>query len=97
MAHQLDCLDLVSQLNREDGRTIVLVLHDLNLAARYADQLVFVHEGRVRALGQPEELMKPELLAEVFEVDAAIMTDPVHGRPICIPRGRARAAVAEVA
>lgn len=97
MAHQLDCLDLVSKLNREDGRTIVLVLHDLNLAARYADQLVFVHEGHVRALGQPEELMKPELLAEVFEVDAAIMTDPVHGRPICIPRGRARAAVQEVA
>lgn len=97
MAHQLDCLDLVSQLNRENGRTIVLVLHDLNLAARYADQLVFVHEGRVRALGRPEELMKPELLAEVFEVDAAIMTDPVHGRPICIPRGRAKAAAKEVA
>lgn len=92
MAHQLDCLDLVAKLNRENGRTIVLVLHDLNLAARYADQLVFVHEGRVRALGQPEELMKPELLAEVFEVDAAIMTEPVHGRPICIPRGRARPA-----
>ena len=97
MAHQLDCLDLVAKLNREDGRTIVLVLHDLNLAARYADQLVFVHEGRVRALGRPEELMKPQLLAEVFEVDAAIMTDPVHGRPICIPRGRARAAAREVA
>ncbi len=91
MAHQLDCLDLVAKLNREDGRTIVLVLHDLNLAARYADQLVFVYEGRVRALGQPEALMTPELLAEVFEVDAAIMTDPVHGRPICIPRGRAKA------
>lgn len=98
MAHQLDCLDLVAKLNREDGRTIVLVLHDLNLAARYSDQLVFVHEGRVRALGQPEALMTPELLAEVFEVDAAIMTDPVHGRPICIPRGRAKAkSVREVA
>lgn len=96
MAHQLDCLDLVSKLNVENGRTIVLVLHDLNLAARYADQLVFVHEGRVRALGRPEELMRPDLLAEVFDIDAAIMTDPVHGRPICIPRGRAKPAVMEV-
>lgn len=97
MAHQLDCLDLVTKLNREDGRTIVLVLHDLNLAARYADYLVFVHEGRVRERGAPEVLMRPDLIAEVFEIDAAIMTDPVHGRPICIPRGRAKIKEAAVA
>ena len=88
MAHQLDCLELVARLNREEGRTIVLVLHDLNLAARYADQLVFVHRGKVHRRGAPEELMTPEGIAEVFEVDAAILTDPVHQRPFCIPHRR---------
>lgn len=85
MAHQLDCLELVSRLNREQGRTIVLVLHDLNLAARYADQLVFVSGGKVRERGAPETLMRADLIAEVFDVGAEIMVDPVHQRPICIP------------
>ena len=89
MAHQLDCLELVSRLNREEGRTIVLVLHDLNLAARYADQLVFLRDGRVHSRGAPVDLMTPELIAQVFDVDAAIMIDPVHQRPICVPRRRA--------
>lgn len=88
MAHQLDCLELVARLNREQGRTIILVLHDLNLAARYADQLVFVHGGRVHSRGAPEELMTPALIAQVFDVDAAILQDPVHQRPICVPRRR---------
>ena len=57
MAHQLDCLDLVQKLNQEHGRTVVLVLHDLNLAARYADQLVFVKDGVIAASGAPETLM----------------------------------------
>jgi iron complex transport system ATP-binding protein len=88
MAHQLDCLELVARLNREEGRTIVIVLHDLNLAARYADQLVFVHGGRVHSRGTPEELMTSALIAEVFDVDATILTDPVHQRPLCIPQKR---------
>ena len=88
MAHQLDCLELVARLNREEGRTIVIVLHDLNLAARYADQLVFVHEGRVHSRGAPEELMTSSLIAEVFDVDATILIDPVHQRPLCIPQKR---------
>lgn len=88
MAHQLDCLELVTRLNKEQGRTIVLVLHDLNLAARYADQLVFVSNGKVRERGAPEAMMRPDLIAEVFNVDAAIIIDPVHRRPICIPHGR---------
>ncbi|MBD8067147.1 ABC transporter ATP-binding protein [Devosia sp. PTR5] len=89
MAHQLDCLDLVTRLNREEGRTIVLVLHDLNLAARYADKLVFVHHGRVVASGGPDKMMRPDLIAQVFDVRAEVITDPVHGRPLCIPLGRA--------
>ncbi|HEV7345555.1 MAG TPA: ABC transporter ATP-binding protein [Devosia sp.] len=88
MAHQLDCLDLVTRLNRGQGRTIVLVLHDLNLAARYADHLVFIANGRVRERGAPEVMMRSDLIAEVFSVDAAIITDPVHQRPICIPHRR---------
>ncbi|HEY8576399.1 MAG TPA: ABC transporter ATP-binding protein [Devosia sp.] len=85
MSHQLDCLDLVRQLNSDHGRTVVLVLHDLNLAARYADQLVFLRNGVVAASGRPEELMTEALIAQVFDVDAMVITDPAYGRPLCIP------------
>ncbi|WP_137151833.1 ABC transporter ATP-binding protein [Devosia sp. FKR38] len=85
LAHQLDCLDLVRQLNAEFGRTIVLVLHDLNLAARYADQLVFMRDGGVAACGTPDALMTQDLIARVFNVDAMIITDPAYGRPLCLP------------
>lgn len=85
MAHQLDCLELVTRLNHDQGRTIVLVLHDLNLAARYADNLVFVSGGKVRQRGAPEDLMRADLIADVFDVTVEIIIDPVHGRPICIP------------
>jgi iron complex transport system ATP-binding protein len=85
IAHQIDCLDLVSRLNGEHGRTVVLVLHDLNLAARYADRLVFMKEGRIAAVGGPTELMREELIGEVFGVQCRIIEDPVHERPMCIP------------
>lgn len=88
MAHQLDCLELVTRLNKEEGRTIVLVLHDLNLAARYADQLVFVSGGKVRERGAPEVMMRADLIAEVFNVTAEIIIDPIHQRPFCIPHRR---------
>jgi iron complex transport system ATP-binding protein len=86
MAHQIDCLDLVARLNREHGRTIVLVLHDLNLAARYADLLVFMKHGRIVRSGTPEELMTAGLIEAVFDIGCEIIRDPVHGRPLCIPR-----------
>ncbi|ODT81798.1 MAG: ABC transporter [Pelagibacterium sp. SCN 64-44] len=85
MAHQLECLELVTRLNKEQGRTIVLVLHDLNLAARYADQLVFVSGGKIRDSGPAEAMMRSDLIAEVFNIGAEIITDPVHHRPMCIP------------
>jgi iron complex transport system ATP-binding protein len=85
MAHQLDCLDLVRQLRDDFGRTVVLVLHDLNLAARYADHLVFLRDGAIAASGTPEELMTEDRIAGVFDVRVRIITDPVHGRPLCIP------------
>jgi iron complex transport system ATP-binding protein len=78
----------VTRLNKEQGRTIILVLHDLNLAARYADQLVFVANGKVRERGTPETMMRSDLIEEVFNVTAEIIIDPVHKRPICIPHRR---------
>jgi iron complex transport system ATP-binding protein len=85
MAHQIECLDFVRALNVEHGRTVVLVLHDLNLAARYADKLVFVNAGAVAASGTPEELMTEALIESVFGVQSMVITDPVHQRPLCIP------------
>ncbi len=85
MAHQIDCLDLVARLSAEHGRTVVLVLHDLNLAARYADRLVFMKEGRIVAQGKPEELMTEAMIGEVFDVRCQVIHDPVNGRPMCIP------------
>lgn len=85
MAHQIECLDFVRALNVEHGRTVVLVLHDLNLAARYADKLVFVKEGAVVASGAPQELMTEALIEAVFGVQSMVITDPVHQRPLCIP------------
>jgi iron complex transport system ATP-binding protein len=90
MAHQLDCLDLVRQLRNAFGRTVVLVLHDLNLAARYADHLVFLRNGTIAAGGSPEELMTEENIAKVFDVHARVITDPVHQRPMCIPLNTVR-------
>jgi iron complex transport system ATP-binding protein len=85
MAHQIDCLDLVSRLNGEHGRTVVLVLHDLNLAARYADRLVFMKDGKIAAEGAPEALMTEALIGEVFGIQCRVIADPVHERPMCIP------------
>lgn len=85
MAHQIECLDLVSRLNLERGRTVVVVLHDLNLAARYADRLVFMKDGAIIAEGSPEMLMTEELIGTVFGIRCQIIHDPVHDRPMCIP------------
>lgn len=85
MAHQIDCLDLVSRLNGEHGRTVVLVLHDLNLAARYADRLVFMKGGKVVESGAPEAMMREDLIGQVFDIACKVITDPVHERPMCIP------------
>lgn len=87
MAHQLEVLQLLSRLNREEGRTVLMVLHDLNNAARYSHQMIALSEGRVFAAGPPEEVMTPELLREVFKVEAEIVPDPRTGVPLCIPYG----------
>lgn len=88
VAHQIEVLDLLTDLNREHGTTIVMVLHDMNLAARYADHLFALRAGRIVAAGAPGDVMTSELIREVFDLDALVVPDPVSGSPIVLPRGR---------
>ncbi|MFH5822618.1 ABC transporter ATP-binding protein [Georgenia sp. AZ-5] len=90
VAHQLDVLDLLHEQNRQRGTTVVMVLHDLNLAARYADHLVVMAEGRVLGVGAPSAVLTPELVLEAFGLAAQIVPDPVSGTPMVVPVGRAR-------
>lgn len=85
LAHQLDVLELVATLNREHGRTIALVLHDLNLASRYAHHIVAMRAGRIVAQGRPDEVITTDLLREVFNIEATIVTDPMSGAPVVLP------------
>jgi iron complex transport system ATP-binding protein len=88
LAHQVDVLDLVERLHREMRRTVVMVLHDLNLAARYAGRLIAMRDGRIVADGPPEEVLTAELLRAVFDLEAQVITDPVAGTPLVVPVGR---------
>ncbi len=88
VTHQIEVLDLLTDLNQNRGTTIVMVLHDINLAARYADHLFAVREGRLIASGAPGDIMTSELVREVFDLDAIVISDPVSGSPLVLPRGR---------
>jgi iron complex transport system ATP-binding protein len=88
LAHQVEVLDLLYELNQTEGRTIVMVLHDLNQACRYADYLVAVREGQVWAEGLPAQVMTEAMVREVFGLECRIVTDPVAGTPMCVPLGR---------
>jgi len=90
LAHQIEVLDLLYELNQTKGRTIVMVLHDLNQACRYADHLVAIAQGKVAAQGAPAEIMTEALVREVFGLESRIIQDPVAGTPLCIPVGRHR-------
>ncbi|MFI7000491.1 ABC transporter ATP-binding protein [Nocardia sp. NPDC050175] len=89
LRHQLDVLDLVADLHAEAGRTVVMVLHDLGQAARYADHLVVLHEGRLAAAGAPADVLDADLVRTVFEVDCRVIPDPETGTPLVVPRSRA--------
>ena len=88
LVHQVDVLDLVRELHDEGGRTIVMVLHDLNLAARYADTIIAMRDGRVLASGRPADVLTPPLLREAFGLEAVVVEDPVTGGPMVVPVGR---------
>ncbi|AYF78837.1 ABC transporter ATP-binding protein [Nocardia yunnanensis] len=87
LAHSLEVLDLVDRLHDDFGRTVVMVLHDLNLAIRYSDRLIVMHAGRIVAQGLPGEIVTAELLHEVFGLRAEVLDDPVSGRPMIVPIG----------
>ncbi|MDQ4119500.1 MAG: ABC transporter ATP-binding protein [Actinomycetota bacterium] len=87
LAHQVDVLDLVQRLNTDAGRTVVMVLHDLNLAARYADCLIAMRDGRVVAAGDPQDVITETMLADVFGLHAQVIPDPVTGTPLVVPVG----------
>ncbi|MDO5080422.1 ABC transporter ATP-binding protein [Buchananella hordeovulneris] len=92
LAHQIEVLDLLTDLNRERGTTIAMVLHDINLAARYADHMVAMRAGKIVASGPPTAIVTAPLIAEVFGLAATVITDPVAGTPLLIPQGRHHAA-----
>jgi iron complex transport system ATP-binding protein len=85
LAHQVEVLDLLARLNETEGRTIVLVLHDLNLACRYAHHLVAMKEGHIVAEGLPGDVITPESVAEVFDLACAVIPDPLTGTPLVLP------------
>lgn len=87
LAHQVEVLELVARLHHEFGRTVVMVLHDLNMAARYADQLVTMKDGQIVAQGAPSAVMTEEMLADVFGLAARVIPDPVAGTPMVVPIG----------
>lgn len=91
LAHAVDLLDLVDGLHADAGRTVVMVLHDLVLAARYSDHLVVMKDGRIVATGPPSRVVTEELLADVFGLAARVVADPVSGGPLIVSIGRRHA------
>jgi iron complex transport system ATP-binding protein len=88
IAHQVEVLELLADLNRERGTTVVMVLHDLNLAVRYADHLVAMRDGRVVAAGAPRDVVDAGLVRDVFDLRSVVVPDPVTGDPLVVPVGR---------
>lgn len=84
LAHQLEILKLLENLNKQEGRTIVMVLHDLNLAARFADYIVAMRDGVIVSEGKPETVITSQVLKEVFQIDAEIVKDPRNDKPVCL-------------
>lgn len=82
LAHQIEVLALASHLHCELGRTVVMVLHDLNLAARYADRIIAMHEGKIVAQGAASEVLTEQLLRDVFQLESKVIIDRVAGTPL---------------
>ncbi|HET9861559.1 MAG TPA: ABC transporter ATP-binding protein [Nocardioidaceae bacterium] len=88
VSHQMEMLDLLADLNQTRGTTVVMVLHDLNMSARYADHLVALEGGRVIAEGTPDEVVTEDNVRAVFGLDCRVVTDPVSHTPLVVPIGR---------
>ena len=85
IAHQAETLELLREMNRREGRTIVMALHNLGQACRYADFIVVMKDGRIVAAGSPEDTIDAELVRNVFELDCVVVPDPVSGKPLALP------------
>jgi len=85
IAHQVEMLDLLARLNRTENRTVVMVLHDLNQACRYASHIIALAGGRIEAAGRPSEVVTAELIERVFGLRVSVISCPVTGTPLCIP------------
>jgi iron complex transport system ATP-binding protein len=90
IAHQVEVLDLVTEVNEERGVTVVMVLHDLNQACRYAHHVVALRDGAVVASGDPTQVITAELVREVFGLECVVIPDPVVGTPMVVPAGRSQ-------
>ncbi|WP_217560823.1 ABC transporter ATP-binding protein [Paenibacillus sp. GbtcB18] len=90
MTHQIEILDLLWELNEKENTTIVMVLHDLNLACRYAHHIVAICDKKVYAAGKPEEIVTEELVRHVFGLNCRLVRDPIFGTPTCVPFGKGR-------
>ncbi len=85
ITHQIEVLDLLKELTEENNRTIVMVLHDINLAVRYADNLIAMRDGKIKTAGEPHNVVTAQMIHNVFSIHAQILQDPVSGSPLCIP------------
>ncbi len=88
ITYQVEILDLLTDLNRKRGTTIVMVLHDINLSARYADHIFALHEGKLIVEGEPSEVITSERVNQIFGLNCTVIKDPVSGSPFVVPRGR---------
>ncbi|AWB44754.1 cobalamin/Fe(3+)-siderophore ABC transporter ATP-binding protein [Paenibacillus sp. CAA11] len=90
MTHQVEILDLLFELNEVEKRTIVMVLHDINLACRYAHHIIAVKEGAIYGSGAPEDIVNEQLIRDVFRMECKVAADPLFGTPLCVPFGKGR-------
>nr|WP_308121112.1 ABC transporter ATP-binding protein [Actinoplanes bogorensis] len=88
VSHQVEVLDLLTDLNQTRGTTIVMVLHDLNMAARYTDHLIALADGKLYAAGEPAEVLTEDCVRAVFGLDSRVITDPTSDKPLMLPLGR---------
>jgi len=88
ISHQIELMELMRDLNRQHGRTLVVVLHELNHACRYAGHLIAMRDGKIVAQGKPQEIVTAELIEQVYGLKSVIISDPVAGTPLVIPVGR---------
>lgn len=88
ITYQVEILDLLTDLNRKHGTTIVMVLHDINLSARYADYIFALHQGKLMAEGVPSKIITSALVKDIFGLNSTVINDPISGSPLVVPIGR---------